>query len=81
MLSPASSIKEKQLQLENVSSATDLESRVLRVADGDVALTILGDKTVRREITPEENKRILRKIDWWLMPVILLVYFLQQLDK
>ncbi len=81
MSSPASSIKEKQLQLENVSSATDLESRVLRVADGDVALTILGDKTVRREITPEENKRILRKIDWWLMPVILLVYFLQQLDK
>lgn len=81
MSSPASSIKEKQLQLENVSSATDLESRVLRVADGDVALTILGDKTVRREITPEENKRILRKIDWWLMPIILLVYFLQQLDK
>ncbi|PBK68284.1 MFS general substrate transporter [Armillaria solidipes] len=72
MSSPASSIKEKQRQLENVLSATDLERRV---ADGDVALAILGDKTVRREITPEENKRILRKIDWWLMPVILLVYF------
>ncbi|KAK0219377.1 major facilitator superfamily domain-containing protein [Armillaria nabsnona] len=78
MSSPASSIKEKQLQLENVLSATDLERRV---ADGDVALAILGDKTVRREMTPKENKRILRKIDWWLMPVILLVYFLQQLDK
>ncbi|KAK0472478.1 MFS general substrate transporter [Armillaria novae-zelandiae] len=68
MLSRASSIKEKQLQLENVLSATDLERPVLRVADGDAALAILGDKTVRREITPEDNKRILRKIDWRLMP-------------
>ncbi|KAK0451226.1 MFS general substrate transporter [Desarmillaria tabescens] len=80
MPSPAPS-KERQLHLENVSSPTDLESQAPRVADGDAALAILGDKTVHKEITPEENKRVLRKIDWWLMPVILLVYFLQQLDK
>jgi hypothetical protein len=48
---------------------------------GDEALEILGDSANLHEVTPEEDKRILRKIDLWLMPVILLVYFLQQLDK
>ncbi|ESK92567.1 allantoate permease [Moniliophthora roreri MCA 2997] len=48
---------------------------------GDAALAIIGESKERREITEEEDKRVLRKIDVWLMPVILLVYFLQQLDK
>ncbi|KAL0947852.1 hypothetical protein HGRIS_013914 [Hohenbuehelia grisea] len=46
---------------------------------GDAALTILGDTI--RDITVEENARVLRKVDLWVMPIILLVYFLQQLDK
>ncbi|KAJ8087519.1 hypothetical protein AAF712_006640 [Marasmius tenuissimus] len=48
---------------------------------GDAALAIIGEGTEQREITEEEDKRVLRKVDWWLMPVVLLVYFLQQLDK
>ena len=32
-------------------------------------------------LTPEEDKRILRKIDIGVLPVMLVVYFLQQLDK
>ncbi|KAK7047851.1 hypothetical protein VNI00_006179 [Paramarasmius palmivorus] len=48
---------------------------------GDAALAIIGESRERRDITEEEDRRVLRKIDLWLMPVILLVYFLQQLDK
>jgi MFS family permease len=33
------------------------------------------------ELTPENNKRVLRKIDTHILPVILAVYFLQALDK
>ncbi|KAJ7772545.1 MFS general substrate transporter [Mycena maculata] len=51
------------------------------VKHGDAALTILGDGSIRREITEEENTAVLRKIDRWILPVILMVYFLQQLDK
>ncbi|KAJ7091201.1 major facilitator superfamily domain-containing protein [Mycena epipterygia] len=51
------------------------------VKHGDAALAILGDGSARREITEEENAAILRKIDRWILPVILTVYFLQQLDK
>jgi hypothetical protein len=48
---------------------------------GDAALAILDETTRQRQITPEEDRQVLRKIDLWLMPVILMVYFLQQLDK
>lgn len=32
-------------------------------------------------VTPEENKRILRKIDLAILPIILIIYCLQSLDK
>ena len=48
---------------------------------GDAALTVLDEATVDRHITPEEDARVLRKIDLWILSVIILVYFLQQLDK
>ncbi|KAH8588224.1 allantoate permease-like protein [Bisporella sp. PMI_857] len=35
----------------------------------------------RITVSPEENKRILRKIDLAILPIMLVVYFLQQLDK
>ncbi|KIK62936.1 hypothetical protein GYMLUDRAFT_197181 [Collybiopsis luxurians FD-317 M1] len=48
---------------------------------GDAALEYLGTSAVRYEITEEQERKVLRKIDRWLLPIILLVYFLQQLDK
>ena len=32
-------------------------------------------------VTPADNKRILRKIDWAILPVLLTIYCLQSLDK
>ncbi|KAF6756796.1 allantoate permease [Ephemerocybe angulata] len=46
---------------------------------GDDALNILSDKI--RHVTPEENKRVLRKIDRHVMPVLFIIYFLQFMDK
>jgi len=48
---------------------------------GDAALEILGNSSEQHEVTKEEDRQVLRKIDLWIMPVVLLVYFLQQLDK
>lgn len=47
----------------------------------DAALEILGSEAKPIHITPEEDRAVLRKIDLWLMPIIVMVYFLQQLDK
>ncbi|KAF7357794.1 hypothetical protein MVEN_00825400 [Mycena venus] len=49
---------------------------------GDAAQAILGDNTHAPIIvSAEDNARILRKTDLWLLPVMLGIYFLQQLDK
>jgi hypothetical protein len=51
------------------------------VESGDAALEVLGDGRVHHEVTPEEDRLVLRKIDRWIMPIILFVYAMQQLDK
>ncbi|KAJ7782319.1 MFS general substrate transporter [Mycena maculata] len=49
---------------------------------GDAAQAILGNNAhVPVIVSAEDNARILRKTDLWLLPVMLGVYFLQQLDK
>ncbi|KAF7797998.1 hypothetical protein EIP86_009207, partial [Pleurotus ostreatoroseus] len=72
------SLSEKDIDIvlrENVLSPPPQE-------DGrrDEAHKILDDATIPMEFTVEEDTRVLRKIDLWLMPVIVMVYFLQQLD-
>ena len=47
----------------------------------DAALEILGPEATPLHVTPEQDRAVLRKIDIWLMPIIFMVYFLQQLDK
>lgn len=48
--------------------------------DADEALKIFAEGEVIT-LTPEEEKRLLRKIDWNLMPLLCLVYGLNYLDK
>lgn len=78
--SPASSLKLSNGDPSHIEHAIE-EKGVVHSKDGDAALAILGDGSPQREVTAEEDKAVLRKIDLWVMPVLLLVYFLQQLDK
>ncbi|KAJ5724076.1 hypothetical protein N7488_002111 [Penicillium malachiteum] len=47
----------------------------------DKALQLIEDLGHSTILTPENNKRVLRKIDLRLLPILLVIYFLQQLDK
>ncbi|KAL2822408.1 major facilitator superfamily domain-containing protein [Aspergillus granulosus] len=47
----------------------------------DKALELIEDVGYSTILTPENNKRVLRKIDLRLLPILLGIYFLQQLDK
>lgn len=53
----------------NVSAGTDKAAAVIQESGRTVALT------------HENNKKVLRKIDTHILPVILAIYFLQALDK
>lgn len=55
-----------------------------RQPHGDKAAEFLEANARAHEhivITPEDNKRVLRKIDLALLPILLCIYFLQSLDK
>ncbi|KAL4940560.1 hypothetical protein BDV06DRAFT_224003 [Aspergillus oleicola] len=47
----------------------------------DKALELIEDVGHSTILTPENNKRVLRRIDLRLLPILLGIYFLQQLDK
>lgn len=47
----------------------------------DNALELIEDLGHSTILTPENNKAVLRKIDLRLLPILLVIYFLQQLDK
>lgn len=66
---------------ERDSAVSPLPKDRIDLKTGDAALAILNERTTSRQITPSDDAKVLRKIDLWVMPVVLLVYFLQQLDK
>ena len=71
--------------LEKVSSADHpkVGAVVLKHADAndaDEALRVFADGEVIT-LTPEDEKRLLRKIDYNMMPILCIVYGLNYLDK
>ncbi|KAJ5842223.1 hypothetical protein N7534_012053 [Penicillium rubens] len=48
---------------------------------GDHALQLIEEAGHSNILTPENNAKVLRKIDLRLLPILLGIYFLQQLDK
>lgn len=55
----------------------------MKTAHGaDAALHLLKETGgLRQPVDPEASKRLLRKIDLHIMPLICIVYFLQYIDK
>jgi hypothetical protein len=49
--------------------------------DGDEALRFLKSHHAVGELTIEDEKKLLRKIDWMVMPLMWSCYCLQYLDK
>lgn len=66
-----------------IRTPTDVEEGVIvdkeRIKDADPALAFVSGEVI--EFTPEEEKSVLRKIDWALMPLLCWIYALQFADK
>lgn len=73
------------MEEQTVKSPTDhVESRSELAAVqtlNDKANKVLNESGQRIVLTPENNSRVLRKIDLFVLPVVLGIYFLQALDK
>lgn len=69
-------------QVENARMGTQPEaSKSVDVVHHDEALRVLENYTGDETWTPEEEKKLRRKIDWKLMPVLCATYGLQYYDK
>jgi len=55
--------------------------QVIDSAKTDKALELLANNHIDFNPESEEARRLLRKIDWRLMPMIFTVYLLQLMDK
>lgn len=79
------SIRSAIMEEQTVKSPTDhVESRSELAAVqtlNDKANKVLNESGQRIVLTPENNSRVLRKIDLFVLPVVLGIYFLQALDK
>lgn len=49
--------------------------------DGDAALAFLQSNVAEGEAQAVDEKALVRKIDWMIMPLMFCCYFLQYLDK
>lgn len=63
---------EPALRLEQQNKDGQVQDRALEFIEN------MGHSAI---LTPENNRRVLRKIDLRLLPILLGIYFLQQLDK
>lgn len=73
--------------LEHVNSLDDTEKQPAHhihghevTADMDEGAKVMAEAG-KVEYTLAEDKAVLRKIDSWVLPVLCLVYWIQQLDK
>lgn len=67
--------------IETVEDPSKSAFQVGHVAGKDRAAELLGNTAERVVVSEADNRRILRRIDFTLLPIMLGVYFLQQLDK
>lgn len=80
----ASYTSEKHELPESPSTPRDPSPAVGVVKDvknADAALDFLRRESQVGTLTPEINRKLLRKIDWMIMPLMWACYFLQYLDK
>ncbi|KAH7017093.1 major facilitator superfamily domain-containing protein [Ilyonectria destructans] len=68
-------------QVENAMGTQPEASKSVDVVHHDEALRVLENYTGDETWTPEEEKKLRRKIDWRLMPVLCATYGLQYYDK
>ncbi|RMZ30757.1 hypothetical protein D0859_05156 [Hortaea werneckii] len=79
------SIKEKDVegspQIQPTGEPEDIIGEVRDVKNADAALDFLRSEGNVRPMMPEDEKKLLRKIDWMVMPLMWCCYCLQYLDK
>ncbi|GAT21640.1 MFS transporter [Aspergillus luchuensis] len=73
--------KTQDEHIESIETAPRRELQHANEPTQDAALDLMRDAGHSAILTPENNAKVLRKIDLRLLPILLGIYFLQQVDK
>lgn len=73
--------KTQDEHIESVETASRRELQHANESTQDTALVLMRDAGHSTILTPENNAKVLRKIDLRFLPILLGIYFLQQVDK
>lgn len=57
------------------------DEKAMLIADADDALQFLRQHEVTGEVVTIDDKKLMRRVDWLLMPLMFSVYYLQYTDK
>lgn len=57
------------------------DEKAILVTDADEALAFLRQHAATGEVVDIDDKKLMRKVDWLLMPLMFSVYYLQYTDK
>lgn len=74
--SPEKDIESTQPRPESPTDSVE-KGEVIDVSKADAALAFLRDRGDVPEMTPQDEKRLIRKIDWMIMPLMWACYVLQ----
>ena len=79
----ASQNEVKEPTLHDSSDDVTIENGTVNanIKDGDAALDFLKHEHAEGPLTREEERRLVRKIDWMIVPLMWCCYCLQYLDK
>lgn len=76
--------KNEELGAQTLEVSSNSDENISTVQHKDKAVQLLKEAEATGHhviVTPEDNARILRKIDLMILPIILCIYALQSLDK
>lgn len=73
------SISKQDVEAHSVSD--DKTKAALVVKDGDEALRFLATEAIAGDFSRVDEKALVRKIDWMIIPLMWCCYCLQYLDK
>jgi len=71
-----------EVQPTTISRAASVDEKILASSkDVDEALQFLHSNAATAQLTDIDEKKLMRKVDWMMMPLMFAVYYLQYTDK
>lgn len=70
-----------EVQTATIPRSGSVDEKFIAAKDVDEALQFLHANAATAHLTDIDEKRLMRKVDWMIMPLMFAVYYLQYTDK